>query len=48
VDFDLVAVMEDGGIEELGNPQELLADPNSMFTRLVNDGAKRKGEPEAA
>ena len=35
---DKIAVLDNGNIVEFGNPQGLLADPNSWFTALASAG----------
>jgi len=36
LDFDLVFVMDQGRIKEVGRPKELLEKPGSIFARLYN------------
>jgi ABC-type multidrug transport system fused ATPase/permease subunit len=37
-DYDMILVMQDGVVAELGRPQELLRDPDSKFYKMINSG----------
>lgn len=40
LDFDRVAVMDNGRLVECGEPYQLLEDENSWFSKLYNDGTR--------
>ncbi|ORZ26833.1 P-loop containing nucleoside triphosphate hydrolase protein [Catenaria anguillulae PL171] len=44
IDYDLIAVLDAGQLMEFGKPSELLSNPESLFTALVNE----TGEESAA
>jgi ATP-binding cassette subfamily C (CFTR/MRP) protein 1 len=34
MDYDIVIVLSEGAVAEIGNPKELLDDPSSMFCKM--------------
>merc|ERR1711916_133041 len=43
IDFDSIMVVDAGELVEYGSPAELLADPDSVFSSLVDATGRREG-----